>query len=611
MPVDQFREEEFSGKLSSSLTKRILALLKPHWLWVVGFLITIIIVSILDAYFTYLSKQIIDQGILAGDKGTLYRVLNRYGSLILIQAAATFGFVYLVGVLGERIRYDLRQKLFNHLQKLSLSYYSQTPVGWIISRVTNDTERVAELMTWGLLDSTWGAVNIITALGFMFSINWQLALIVCAILPILLYTAVLFRKRILAQFREVRKFNSKITASYNENISGVRVVKALGRENKNLDEFGELTDGMYRSGFRAAWLSALFLPSVQIISAFAIGGIIWYSGVKINFQGITIGGIQAFISYMTFMMWPIQDLARVFAELQRAVASAERIFALIDTTPDIKDKPTAIDPGTVRGNIFFEHVYFWYEDELPVIKDLNLKINHGETIALVGSTGGGKTTIVNLLCRFYEPKRGRILIGNHDYTDLSLESIQSRIGIVLQTPHLFSGTIKENIAYGRLTASQAEIEKAAKLTSAHQFIQRFDKGYEEQVGEGGVLLSVGQKQLISLTRAVLSDPEIFIMDEATSSVDTLTESLIQDGMEAIMKDRTSFIIAHRLSTIKRADRILVIEDGHIAEIGSHKELLLLKGKYFNLYTKQFRTERETIYDVFQTSQSKTEDGRLN
>jgi len=603
MPVDQFREEEFSGKLSGRLTKRILALLKPHWLWVVGFLITIIIVSILDAYFTYLSKLIIDQGILAGDKGTLYRVLIRYGSLILIQAAATFGFVYLVGVLGERIRYDLRQRLFNHLQKLSLSYYSQTPVGWIISRVTNDTERVAELMTWGLLDSTWGAVNIITALAFMFSINWLLALIVCAILPILLYTAVLFRKRILAQFRIVRKFNSKITASYNENISGVRVVKALGRENKNLDEFSELTDGMYRSGFRAAWLSALFLPSVQIISAFAIGGIIWYSGVKINFQGITIGGIQAFISYMTFMMWPIQDLARVFAELQRAVASAERIFALIDTTPDIQDKPTAIDPGTVRGDIFFEHVYFWYEDELPVIKDLNLKINRGETIALVGSTGGGKTTIVNLLCRFYEPKRGRILIGNHDYTDLSLESIQSRIGIVLQTPHLFSGTIKENIAYGRLTASQAEIEKAAKLTSAHQFIQRFDKGYEEQVGEGGVLLSVGQKQLISLARAVLSDPEIFIMDEATSSVDTLTEALIQDGMEAIMKDRTSFIIAHRLSTIKRADRILVIEDGHIAEIGSHQELLLIKGKYFNLYTKQFRTERETIYDVFQTNQS--------
>ncbi len=607
MPVNQFREEEFSGKLSGRVTKRILALLKPHWLWVVGFLLTIIIVSILDAFFTYLSTQIIDKGILAGDTDTLYRVLIQYGYLILIQAAATFGFVFLVGVLGERIRYDLRQKLFNHLQKLSLSYYSQTPVGWIISRVTNDTERVAELMTWGLLDSTWGAVNIITALAFMFSINWQMALIVCAILPILLYTAVQFRKRILTQFREVRKFNSKITASYNENISGVRVVKALGREDKNLEEFSELTYGMYHSGYRAAWLSALFLPSVQIISAFATGGIIWYSGAQINFQGITIGGIHAFISYMTFMMWPIQDLARVFAELQRAIASAERIFALIDTAPEVQDKPTAIDPGTVRGDIIFEHVHFWYEDELPVINDLNLKIKRGETIALVGSTGGGKTTIVNLLCRFYEPKRGRILIGNHDYTSLSLESIQSRVGIVLQTPHLFSGTIKENIAYGRLKASQTEIVKAAKLTSAHQFIQRFDKGYDEQVGEGGVLLSVGQKQLISLARAVLSDPEIFIMDEATSSVDTLTEAIIQNGMEAIMKDRTSFIIAHRLSTIKRADRIFVIENGHIAEMGSHKELLRLKGKYFNLYTKQFRSERENSYDVFRANQTDSKD----
>ena len=607
MPVNKFTEEEFSGKLSGKVTKRILALLRPHWLWVVGFLLTIIIVSILDALFTYMSKQIIDLGILAGDTDTLYRVLIRYGYLILIQAAATFGFVFLVGVLGERIRYDLRQKLFNHLQKLSLSYYSQTPVGWIISRVTNDTERVAELMTWGLLDSTWGAVNIMTALAFMLSINWQMALIVCAILPILLYTAVQFRKRILTQFREVRKYNSKITASYNENISGVRVVKALSREDKNLEEFSELTDGMYRSGYRAAWLSALFLPSVQIISAFTTGGIIWYSGAQINFQGITIGGIHAFISYMTFMMWPIQDLARVFAELQRAIASAERIFALIDTTPEIQDKPTAIDPGTVQGDIIFEHVHFWYEDELPVIKDLNLKINRGETIALVGSTGGGKTTIVNLLCRFYEPKRGRILIGNHDYTDLSLESIQSRVGIVLQTPHLFSGTIKENIAYGRLKASQAEIVKAAKLTSAHKFIQHFDKGYDEQVGEGGVLLSVGQKQLISLARAVLSDPEIFIMDEATSSVDTLTEALIQNGMEAIIKDRTSFIIAHRLSTIKRADRIFVIESGNIAEMGSHKELLRLKGKYFNLYTKQFRSERENTYNVFQAKQTDPKD----
>ncbi len=598
MPVNQFDEQEFSGKLTGKIIRRILSLLKPYWQWVAGFLLSIITVSVLDAYFTYLSKQIVDEGILAGDVQRLYNIITRYGLLILMQSASIFGFVYLVGVLGERVRYDLRQSLFDHLQKLSLSYYSQTPVGWIISRVTNDTERVAELMTWGLLDAVWGAVNILTSLAFMFSINWRLALIVLAIMPFLIITAIQFQKRILKQFREVRKVNSKITASYNENITGVRVVKALGREDQNIAEFRELTDNMFRSGFRAAWLSALFLPMVEIISAFAIGGIIWYSGAQIQFQGITIGGIQAFLSYMVFMMWPIQDLARVFAELQRAVASAERIFSLVDTTPEIQNKPQAIDPGTIQGDIQFEHVFFWYEDELPVIKDLNLIIQRGETIALVGSTGGGKTTIVNLLCRFYEPKRGRILIGGHDYTDLSLEAIQSRIGIVLQTPHLFSGTIKENIAYGRLNATQGEIERAAKLTRAHEFIARFEKGYDEPVGEGGVLLSVGQKQLISLARAVLSDPEIFIMDEATSSVDTLTEALIQSGMEAVMRGRTSFVIAHRLSTIKRADRILVIESGHIAEMGTHRELLFKKGKYYDLYTRQFRSEREMAYDVF-------------
>ncbi len=600
MPADYYEEEEFSGEISGGVLSRIARLLKPHWRSVAGFIVTIVIVSMLDAYFTFLSKRIIDEGILQGNVDALVNILTRYAALIIVQSAGIFGFVFLAGVLGERIRYDLRQMLFNHLQSLSLSYYSRTPVGWIMSRVTNDTERVAELVTWGLIDSTWGAVNILTTLGFMFAINWQLALIVLAILPVLLFAAVQFRKRILKQFRKVRRINSKITASYNENITGVRVVKALGRENANLKEFKLETSEMYQSGFRAAWLSALFLPVVQIISAFAIGGIIWYSGVQIEFEGISIGGIQAFLSYMTFMMWPIQDLARVFAEMQRSLASAERIFTLVDTPPEIKNKPNAIDPGTIRGDITFEHVSFWYEDEMPVIKDLNLNIKRGETVALVGSTGGGKSTIVNLLCRFYEPKRGRILIGNHDYTDMSLEAIQSRIGVVLQTPHLFSGTIRENIAYGRLTASQEEIERAAKLTGAHKFITHFDKGYDEQVGEGGVLLSVGQKQLISLARAVLSDPEIFIMDEATSSVDTLTEALIQKGMEAIMQGRTSFVIAHRLSTIKRADRILVIEDGQIAESGTHADLLKLEGKYYKLYTQQFRLEREDAYDLFKT-----------
>lgn len=607
MPTDYFEEEEFTGELSGSVLRRIFALLKPHRKWVFGFIIMIIAVSTLDAYFTFLSKLIVDEGILKNDTGMLINILTRYGTLLVVQAGGTFGFIYLAGLMGERIRYDLRQMLFNHLQSLSLSYYSRTPVGWIMSRVTNDTERVAELVTWGLIDSTWGAVNILTTLCFMIAINWRLSLIVIAIIPLMLFVAVKFRKGILNQFRKVRRINSRITASYNENITGVRVVKALGREEANLNEFKLETKEMYESGYRAAWLSALFLPMIQIISAFAIGGIIWYSGIQIKIQGITIGGIQAFLSYMTSMMWPIQDLARVFAEMQLSVASAERIFKLVDTPPEIKNKPNAIDPGTIRGDITFEHVYFWYEDEIPVIKDFNLKVKRGENIALVGSTGGGKTTIVNLLCRFYEPKRGRILIGNHDYTDLSLEAIQSRIGVVLQTPHLFSGTIKENIAYGRTQATDEEIVQAAKIARAHKFIMQLNKGYEEQVGEGGVLLSVGQKQLISLARAVLSDPEIFIMDEATSSVDTLTEASIQEGMEAIMKNRTSFVIAHRLSTIKHADRILVIEDGQIAEEGTHADLLRLKGKYYKLYTQQFILERQDAYNVYKEKDSKVSD----
>jgi len=354
---------------------------------------------------------------------------------------------------------------------------------------------------------------------------------------------------------------------------------------------------MFHAGYRAAWLSALFLPTVQIVAATTLGLVIYFSGLLIQSGSMTVGAIQAFVSYVTFMMWPIQDLARIYAELQNAIASGERIFSLVDTVPEISDRENAADPGTIQGDIQFDHVDFYYEDGKPVLHDLTLSIKQGEKIALVGPTGGGKTTIVNLLCRFFEPKKGKIYIGGEDYTKLSLHAIQSRIGIVLQTPHLFSGTIRENIRYGNLNASSDEIEEAAKIAGAHDFIIKFGKGYEEEVGEGGNLLSVGQKQLISLARAVLAKPEIFIMDEATSSVDTLTEALIQKGMDNLMNGRTSFVIAHRLSTIKRADRIIVIEDGQIAEMGTHAELLRLNGKYYRLYTQQFRTESEQGYDI--------------
>lgn len=598
MPPDTFEEEEFDAKINDKTLLRIAELLRSHWKQVIVFLLTIASVSAMDAVFTYLSKPMIDVGIIGKNLPALYQYLTLYGVLTVVQAFAVFGFIYTVGLLGEKIRYDLRQRMFNHLQNLSLSYYSRTPVGWIMARVTSDSDRVADLVSWGLLDITWATTNILFSLIAMLLINWKLALIVLVMVPVLGYIALEFRRRILKQFREVRKINSKITGSFNENITGVRVVKALVREKENAAEFGELTGTMYQSAYRAAWLSALFLPTVQLISAIGIGAIAWYGGWQAQVGMLTIGAIQAFVSYVTFMMWPIQDMARVFAEMQHSIASAERIFSLIDTKPEIANRLGAYDPGGLHGDIEFDHVKFYYQDNVPVLKDFNLRVKRGETIALVGPTGGGKSTIVNLICRFYEPKEGVIRIGGKDYTNYTLEAIQSRIGVVLQTPHLFSGTVRENIRYGRLDATDEEIYAAARLAGADDFITKLDKGYDAAVGEGGNNLSTGQKQLISLTRAILARPEIFIMDEATSSVDTLTEALIQKGMELLMQDCTSFVIAHRLSTIKKADRILVIENGEIVEIGSHSELLRLGGKYFHLYTRQFRDQMEAALDPF-------------
>ncbi len=602
---DELEEELKTPRMSGKTLRRMVGQMRPHRRWVIGFVVSVAVVSILDAFYSYIRKGVVDQVIVASDRAALAPLLAAYTATALIQAVSVFAFIYLVGTLGERVQYDLRQQMFSHLQDLSFAYFDRTPVGWIMARVTSDSERIAQLVTWGLLDVTWGILNIITSLAFMLYINWRLTIIVMMSLPVLLVVAVWFSQRILTEFRQVRRFNSQITAAYNENITGVRVVKALCREDANLLEFGGLTSGMYHAAYQAAWLSALFLPAVQVISSLSSASVIGLSGWPARLGGITVGGIQAFLSYIGFMMWPIQDLARVYAEMQHAVASAERVFGLLDAAPEIRDRPGAVDPGTIRGGIEFDHVDFYYEADKPVLKGLTLEVRQGETIALVGPTGGGKSTIVNLLCRFYEPKGGAIRIGGRDYTSLSLQAIQARLGVVLQTPHLFSGSIRENIRYGRLGATDVEVEAAARLASAHDFIVKMAKGYDAEVGEGGQLLSVGQKQLISLARAVLAQPEILIMDEATSSVDTLTEALIQKGMESLLQGRTSFVIAHRLSTIKRADRILFIDGGQIVEQGTHKELLRAKGRYYHLYTQQFRRELERKHDLPETGEAQT------
>ncbi|MDJ0753191.1 MAG: ABC transporter ATP-binding protein [Ardenticatenaceae bacterium] len=597
MTHEYFEEEEFTGRIDRQTMWRVAKQGFRHWPLMVGFLTTISLVSVSDSYFTFLSKQLIDEGIGAGDTDAVLRILMRYGLLIIAQAILVFGFIITAGVLGDRVKYDLRQRLFNHLQTLSFSYYDKTPLGWLMSRMTSDIQRVGELVSWGFLDITWGVTNIIAALAFMAVINWQLTLIIAALIPVLIVVAIWFQKRILTEYRVVRKTNSQITGSYSESITGVRVVKSLRREEQNLSEFQGLTTTMYQSAFRAAWLSALFLPAVQMLTALGVAATVWVGGLQYQVGGMTFGGIHAFVSYVTFMMWPIQEMARVFASMQQAVASAERVFSTLDTEPEVKNKEDAVGISDLRGEIVFDHVDFYYEADKPVLSDFNLTVKEGETIALVGPTGAGKSTIVNLMCRFYEPKAGQIRISGVDYTDLTLHSIHSRIGMVLQTPHLFSGTIRENLRYGRLGASDEDVVEAAKMAGAHEFIITLDEGYETEVGEGGVMLSVGQKQLISLGRAILAQPDIFIMDEATSSVDTLTEALIQRGMDSIMTDRTSFVIAHRLSTIRRADRIIVLKDGRIDEMGSHAELIQQRGHYYNLYTKQFRDEKAVEYEL--------------
>ncbi len=605
----QYNEEfDYTKRFDVGVWKKILRLAKPFHKRLYLILAVMSVTASFDVSFPLLNRRAIDQFAAAG-------TLDGLGGFIALNAAVVLGlsacillFINLCGSVEVGLCKLIRRTGFRHLQELPFSFYDKTPVGYLIARMTSDTQRLGDTVAWGLMDFMWSFAYLAIVSVTMFILNWKLALIVLAVMPVIALIAVYFQKRILASYREVRKINSKITGAFNEGIMGAKTTKTLVREDANTQEFTQLTTKMFRSSMQAAITSATFLPIVVSLGGFATALVLARGGYQVFALGTTsIGTLTAFMSYATQIFEPISNIARQFAEMQQAQAAAERVITLLETEPEIADTPEVTERygdsfhpkkenwPAIRGDVTFRHVSFQYTGGEKVLSDFNLEVKAGQNIAIVGETGSGKSTIVNLICRFYEPTEGEILIDGVNYKERSQLWLQSNLGYVLQTPHLFSGTVRENIRYGRLDATDGDVEAAARLVDAEAFILTLEKGYDTDVGEGGNRLSTGQKQLISFARALIANPALFILDEATSSVDTETEQKIQAAIHTALAGRTSFIIAHRLSTIRKADRILVLHEGKIIQSGTHKELLAQKGYYRDLYTNQFRDERqETI-----------------
>lgn len=589
-------------KLDLNIWKDFFKILKPYKLEFIKLALIMILVGTMDTIFPLLSKFAIDNFV---EKRT-YDGLATFGLVYLLAALLLAVSIYLfiskAGKLETYMAYDIRKLGFEKLQSLPLSYYDDKAIGWLMSRMTSDIQRLSETISWSLVDLSWGFTMMTGVTIVIFILNYKLALIVLSVVPFVAITSAYFQKRILKAQRLVRKHNSKITAAFNEDIQGAKTTKTLVREDINLKEFSHLTSDMRNSAIRATVLSALYLPIILTLGSVGTALAVNFGGSFVIREIITYGSLVAFISYTTQLFEPIRQMAVIFAEFQAAQASAERVFSLLNEVPEIMDRPEVVEKygdifnpkrdkcPQIIGKINFDKVSFSYKDGEPILKDFNLKVKAGETIALVGETGAGKSTIVNLFCRFYEPSRGQILIDGINYKDMPQNWIHENLGYVLQSPHLFSGTINDNIRYGDLGATDEDIIRACKLVNAHEFIMSMDKGYNTEVGEGGGLLSTGQKQLISFARAIVRNPRLFVLDEATSSIDTETERIIQDAIQNVLKGRTSFVIAHRLSTIKNADKILVIQEGRITESGNHEDLIKRQGYYYNLYKNQFIEE---------------------
>jgi len=607
--ASELEEEEFKGQINLALWRKLVRFIRPYRRSVVMLMALAIVVAACDVALPVITGKVIDA--VTRQDGSFFRWGIAYACICATFAVSVCLFILAAGRISVGVSADVREAAFDKLQELPFAYFDRRAVGWLMSRLTSDCSSLARVAAWGTLDITWGTTTILAMTVVMLILNWKLALVVWLIAPLLFFTTWFFQTKLLKANRRIKKSGSILTAAFNESLQGVRTAKSLVREGKNAQEFAEQTATLYRHSMRSATYSAVFLPMVTSICSIGIALALWRGGVDVIGGTISLGLLVTFLQFASNLQGPAQELANTLTMVQSAQASAERIQGLLDEPLVIEDSPevkarltaTARDHASTNGMaidgydhhidaIEFRNVSFAYKEGQLVLHDFNLTVQAGETVALVGATGGGKSTIVSLVCRFYEPTAGLILINGIDYRERSLRWLHGSLGMVLQQPHLFSGTIRENIRYGRLNATDAEVEAAARMTNAHTFIEKFAEGYAATVGEGGNQLSTGQKQLIALARAVLADPQIFVMDEATSSVDTQTERDIQTAVEQVLQGRISFVIAHRLSTIRNADQIVVIDGGRIVEQGTHEELIARRGRYFDLYSNQFVHDRE-------------------